>query len=398
MAALSLPRAATAASLLEHLNDSELLGELDVRKIALQVEPQTFVSCSAMAVLCGWGLLKRQAGTRFTAVGDGDTLRYLSRMDLFGHLGVHFDETFTRHTEAGRFIPLQLVEAGDDALAASNAICDLVLHQFDNACEFLPAMEWAVYEIIDNIVIHSETPVPGVVCGQYFPQKHRLDIAICDMGRGIKASLGESLTFNSHGEAISKALERGVTRSRDVGQGNGLAGSLEIIRQNQGGMALRSGDVEFRVQKGQEKGFGMLPEAPGTSVTLRLDVRNSVDLADTFIGDNAWTYINVECERIAEEGGIRVLDECAYTGGREPAKALRRKVQALLSEMDEPLPIDFDGVERAPSSFLDELLGRLAESLGEQDFRQRVRVTNASDQPLDMANVVINQRLEAGHG
>ena len=36
-------------------------------------------------------------------------------------------------------------------------------------------MELAVNEIVDNILIHSETPVPGAVCAQYFPRMHRLD-------------------------------------------------------------------------------------------------------------------------------------------------------------------------------------------------------------------------------
>ena len=70
-----------------------------------------------------------------------------------------------------------------------NLICELVIRQFKDRVKFVPAMEWAVNELIDNIVIHAESPVPGVVCAQSYPQLNRLSVAICDMGRGISSSL-----------------------------------------------------------------------------------------------------------------------------------------------------------------------------------------------------------------
>jgi len=97
----------------------------------------------------------------------------------------------------------------------------VILHQFDNARAFLPALEWAGNEVIDNILLHAESRVPGTVSAQYFPKMHRLDIGICDMGRGIKASLQEAMFLWSHGDAVTKALGRGVTRNPTVGQGNG---------------------------------------------------------------------------------------------------------------------------------------------------------------------------------
>jgi hypothetical protein len=86
----------------------------------------------------------------------------------------------------------------------------VVLHHFDNARDFFPALEWAVNDVVDNITIHSQTPVPGVACAQFFPETHRVEIGICDMGRGIRASLSERYELWSHDDAITKALERGV--------------------------------------------------------------------------------------------------------------------------------------------------------------------------------------------
>lgn len=54
--------------------------------------------------------------------------------------------------------------------------------------------------------------------------------------------------------------------------------------------------------------------------------------------------------------------------------------------------LDFEGVSNAASSFLDELLGRLAFSLGEEKFRSMIKVKSISKDLLAMAEVVIHQR------
>lgn len=374
------------------LASGEALGG-DWDSLVIHLPPHTFVHCAAVAFLCAWGSDQRRRGRRLLLRGDDDTCRYLGRMDLHSHLGISLEEGH-RQAETGRFLPLRLVRDGDAVFGAVNAICDLVLHQFDNAREFVPALEWAVNEIVDNILIHSETPVPGAVCAQYFPQRHRLDIAICDVGRGIKASLGQSRQLWSHGHAITTALERGVTRDPEVGQGNGMAGAMEIARQNGGGFEVWTGDVLFRLEHGEDKGFRQIPEVPGTGVVFSLDTRRPVDLTQTWIAaDHGWSYINAEAERVSDEG-LNVAANCSNTGTRPPAERLRRKILALLPEMTSPVILDFAGVERASSSFLDELLGRLAKELGVDAFRERILAVGMNAVLQQMGNVVVRQRLE----
>jgi hypothetical protein len=81
---------------------------------------------------------------------------------------------------------------------------------------------------------------------------------------------------------------------------------------------------------------------------------------------------------------------------RDPAKLLRRKIQSLLPAMDgEPLILDFSGVKSAASSFLDELLGRLADEdpRGQAVFDGPVRIQGMNPTVQAMANVVVAQRL-----
>src|SRR5690606_29921720 len=157
----------------------------------------------------------------------------------------------------------------------------------------------------------------------------------------IRASLQESMAIDTCADAIALALKRGITRDSRVGMGNGLAGTLEIARVNGGSLHLWSGDATFRLVNGAECGFLSHSQIQGTGVCLSLRTNHPVDLGDTFIGSPGFSYINAEAERISEEGGIRVVDECAHIGNRQPASMLRRKVAAILPSLDAPLVLDF---------------------------------------------------------
>jgi hypothetical protein len=393
MFTVDLPANCSFRLLAEELKGAGALRE-DWETLTLRIPDGCFVQTSALAFLCSWGLRQRARGGTLRFRGRPHAGAYLSRMDLFRHLGIDVEEPFSRHTEAGRFIPLKLIDSEESLKSSVDSICDLVLHQFDNGRDFVPALEWCADEIIGNILDHAQSPVAGAVCAQFFPESSRLDVGICDMGVGIRATVSQAIQVWSDEDAIGKALERGFTRDREVGQGNGLAGSVEILKLNKGAFDLWSGNALYRITEGQERGFEVLPtEVPGTGVCLRFDTRNPVDRGLTFMGQSSWTYLDAECQRMAEQGGLRISEECLHVGGRGPALALRRKVENLLPDMQEPLYLDFEGVANPSSSFLDELLGRLAAHLGPEEFHRRIKIANADPQVVDMANVVIHQRL-----
>jgi hypothetical protein len=390
MATAILPKRCNTESLIQALSDAGALAT-DWQGLVIHAPDGCFLSCGAMSFLCTWGLCQVGQGRRLHLRGCDKLASYLERMELHQHLGLPH-ASGQRRDETGRFLPLHLIDGDDDVFTTSNAVCDLVLHQFDDAAVLLPALEWSVNEIIDNIMIHSQTPVPGAVCAQYFPSRHQLDVGICDLGIGIRQSL-QRPDINNHAEAVDQALQRGVTRDSDVGQGNGMAGALEIINKNRGALRVWTGDTLYRASGGAPGRFARLPAVPGTGVVLQFDTRHPVKLENTWIAGGDWSYINAEAERIEEAGGFKVADLCINTGTRPPAQRLRRKIIALLPEMEGPAVLDFTGVRRASSSFLDELLGRLAAHLGESGFSTKIRITGIDPQIRKQANVVIAQRL-----
>ena len=391
---VAVPKYCTHKVIMQAIADSCVM-DVEKELISFVFDKDGFTSSSALAFLCSWGLRQRDRGCSFNFTGDDNALNYLSRMDLFRHLGFVFNERFERRSKTGRFLPILLVDSSKSVCGAVNEVCDLVLHQFDNAREFLPAMEWAINEVVDNIFLHSDTAVPGVICAQYFPQKHHLDIGICDMGRGIYASLSESQNLVNHSDALTKALMRGITRNSEIGQGNGLAGSLDITQVNHGSFQIWTGDACFKLDAKGTQTFTKIPEISGTGISISLDTRNPVNLGDTFIGQRESIYIFSESERVSDGEGLKIAEECLNTGTREPAKTLRRKIMALLPDMDVPLILNFIGVRGVSSSFLDELFGRLYIEIGPKNFIDKIRIVNAGGQIMDMANVVTQQRVES---
>lgn len=391
MSLVRFPTNASATDILRSMSEARAF-DPETKSVTVRVGPGGFPAAGA-ALLATWGRWAHDRGVLVTLDGDPQTMALLDRLGVTAALG-RTPQAEPRRVDASLYVPVCFIATGDDVYRATNAVLTLVLQEFEDARAFVPALEWAINETIDNIELHADAPVPGAVCARIDVKARVLDVGIVDVGRGLRASLGAALEpwEQTHGEALKKAVLRGVTRDRQVGQGNGLAGARQITERNRGDFALWTGDAVLDMSGGRDRGFTVLPSVvPGTGASFRLDLRRPVDLADTFIGEPAWGYLEAAAERA--EGGLVVREEVSNTGTRAPARRLRNKAWNLLPDLDGPLVLDFRGVERASSSFLDELIGRLAAQLGPDAFRDRVRLVNLSPRLLDMANVVTTQRL-----
>lgn len=412
-----LPARCAIEDLAPVLGKAGLLAE-EWDSAVLSFEEHASLHASALTFLCAWGRAQRLAGRRLLLRGDASVERELERMGLQEHLGLAQQSHVSDLKPT--FVPLRLIATEGDMAPAGHAIHEVVQHHFAHPEASLPAVEWATQEIFDNVLRHAEAREPGAVYAEYSSQTHCLDVSVCDLGRGIKASLGESVFLYSHGHAITTAIQRGVTRSEDIGQGNGLAGVCEIVMRNKGDLRIWSGDMVYRIAGGEEKGFTEIPELPGTGVAFSLDSRRPVNLDDTWIAGRATDYLAREMpeewatdalalgvadtslefgdsEDLArwEAEPINVAAFCSSTGLRGPAQRLREEIEARLDRsLAVPILLDFSTVSSASSSFLDELLGRLVQRLGTYAFRERVKVVGMSERLERMANVVISQRME----
>lgn len=393
MALLTLLPGTSDEQLLDALADAAWPDD-EGKGLAVRVHGQDLPAgiASYLATRAIW---TREQGGHFMVDGNAPAMRLLDRWGVLKSLGS------AAHPDVGRADETLLLEVreimdGPSVFEAINDLLDLVLREFSDARAWLPAFEWAVSEVVDNIDLHAEAPVPGVLCARYVPSRGCVEVGIADVGQGILSSLRPALDeWDGHGDALRKALQRGVTRDISIGQGNGLAGALEITRQNRGDLLIWTGDVVYRLREGQEKGFHRLPaELPGTGVMFRLYPSRPVRLEDTFIGDREYSHLDTVAGRLSDGDAIRVTQEVSNTSTRATARRLRNKVLNVLPSMDTPIVLDFAGVERASSSFLDELFGRMAIELGLETMQQKVKTHNMIDRLQRMTSVVIDQRLE----
>lgn len=114
----------------------------------------------------------------------------------------------------------------------------------------------ALSEICQNVIEHAGTG--GWVAVQAYKWQQRLGgrnvvvIAVCDAGMGFRKSLESSQgprPTDRWGDAMAleETVMRGVTRFRDPGRGQGLAGVKRFIGNWQGKFSVRSGTARIAV-------------------------------------------------------------------------------------------------------------------------------------------------------
>jgi len=117
---------------------------------------------------------------------------------------------------------------------------------------------------------------------QFYPKAGRVELCVCDCGRGIKRSMeGEHQeNYVSHLEAVDAALVFRNKNPMGEGEGLGLSALHTYIKKNGGTLRIRTGDA-LKTQHGS-KGASSTEELPiwnGTIVALEILVEKSADLS-----------------------------------------------------------------------------------------------------------------------
>lgn len=136
----------------------------------------------------------------------------------------------------------------------------------------------SLFEIFQNAAFHSKSNSGIFVCGQFYPQNHRLDFTIADAGIGIRENV-RRYTKNikmSSCDAIKWALSEGnTTKTGNQPGGLGLKLIKDFIRMNQGKLQIvsRFGYYEFTADGGSV--MKMDHDFPGTSVNIEINTNDT---------------------------------------------------------------------------------------------------------------------------
>jgi anti-sigma regulatory factor (Ser/Thr protein kinase) len=305
-------------------------------------------------------------------------------------------------------LPVLRFATGSEQKRVVDDAMEVALHQMSLKRVHLRGLEWALNEISDNVLNHAEAPDGGLIQVVTFREQQRVQFAVADGGRGIFASMREGHPhLQSDREAIGEAIRKGVTRSRDAGQGNGLAGALRIAARAGGTFLIASQSGELRVASAADgQGYDQRSDLRGgarkffgTFVFVEVRTDSPLDLAVALefgpggSGDSSWDYLDA-IRGEAVDFDVVVAEEAVGFGSRMAGRALRTKLSNLLRADDEAVVnLDWTGVPLVSSSFADEAMGKLFVELGPLRFAGRVHSRNVDPVVGELIDRAIAQRV-----
>jgi len=148
----------------------------------------------------------------------------------------------------------------------------------------------AIYEIFVNAQIHSETEFI-YTCGQFFPNKDKIEFTIVDTGIGFREKINKRFGSNLPAtKAIKWAVEENKTTKKGVSGGLGLAVLKEFVNTNKGKMQIVSNDGFYQFDCDGEIVKKFRGEFPGTIVNLQFrtddnnnySLKSEIDINDIF--------------------------------------------------------------------------------------------------------------------
>ena len=174
-----------------------------------------------------------------------DVFRYLQRIDFCNYLGIDVEEGFERHA-SNKFVEIRQIlndeeNTANDIPAKFREVIEAT-SKLDKS--IVSAIHMSFGEIMDNVLTHSRTEIPGIAVSQYYPNKNYVEFCVADVGIGIPESLRMNPGFKNHSDfdLLLRAFEFGVGEnvygSNEVdegyGCGYGLAFASELAKASNG--------------------------------------------------------------------------------------------------------------------------------------------------------------------
>lgn len=242
----------------------------------------------------------------------------------------------------------------------------------------LDALEYCMSELGRNAFQHAHARGTAVAIAQYFPQRRRIQIAICDRGKGVRESLQQLYPeIRNDDEALRLAILPHVSSAQSSGwsigsenAGLGLFFSKEIAWRIGGRFWIVSGKALLGVESNAgsvepSRVHRSINDLQGTAVVLDFPTKASADLSGLL----------AKCREEAElarrspgEAGLQFATEADEMEGTlhlrirefaediDRAKEIREKILIPALTDGKSVVIDFAKVRFATQSFAHALL------------------------------------------
>jgi anti-sigma regulatory factor (Ser/Thr protein kinase) len=223
-----------------------------------------------------------------------DTASYWARAGFYRHASeiyeMHGKVPRTREAPAESNVLLEITEVArsDDVHTVVERIQSraqaILVHELNLDPQATMRFAMTLSEVCQNIVEHAGQG--GWVAVQTYQYRKRLGrravvIAVCDAGLGFRRSLESTPGWKPRDRwddaaALEDALVRSVSRYRDPGRGQGLAGVRRFVGKWDGKLSIRSGTARIAVVPEWDDAVPLkegLPHFPGAQVQITIPER-----------------------------------------------------------------------------------------------------------------------------
>lgn len=287
----------------------------------------------------------------------------------------------------------------DEGVARIVSMYSLALRQGDELENgVIQSLEWCMNESIDNVLQHSMSK-KGFVMAQLHKQNKSMSFCVFDTGIGIYNSLRQSKHApQSPLAAIQLAMKERITRDERIGQGNGLWGLSQIIKETNGKLLISSGGARYEFVNGLETkissgDFNLGTQQGTTMIDFQLDYSSPIDVTAALNGYNPLDLWAEQHENEKGEISLDIAKESYGTGTRKSAERVRNVVINLLKEQYTTVILDFVNVSMLSSSYADELIGKLIAVMGFSKFMQYIVLSNLNEFNSAIVNRSVGQRM-----
>ncbi len=263
------------------------------------------------------------------------------------------------------------------------------------ATDVLRSFEWSLSEVVGNVFTHSESIIGGLAQTLMLPESRVILFSVVDGGIGLRQSLSRRYKgVEDDLAAIRLAIQKGVTRDTNAGQGWGLFGTSRIASASGGFLSIWSGRGKLVIDQSGRAEYYAVPHFHGTAVNflLQYDRGLSLQTAIDAVYDPASIVFN-DYEGVRGLATFKLTDHAMAFSDRAIGKKLRNIVLNILMQPgNEVCVVDFGNVRVVASSFADEFLGKMAVELG-SFFETRIRLNNISEDNQQIVGTAIATRI-----
>lgn len=263
-----------------------LLTLKDPRRIVVDLAGLAGVGPAALALLTAGLVRAEQDGfiledSVLIPPKNQQVRNYLLRMDLLRHLvaGEDVEEPFSRRPSDG-FRPCQHFTEEDECPKVARTLTDALGERCELDGVANMSMYFCLSELADNVVHHADTRHGGFAAAQHWKSKGLFEIAMADLGVGVRASLTKNSDYAHISDdmtAVRKAIEPQVTSTPERNSGIGLFVTSMLLAANGGEMLLWSGTASaLRGSRNQESARSSA--LPGTLVVVRVRTDRALDI------------------------------------------------------------------------------------------------------------------------